>query len=101
MPTINDLEYGYDAAGMEQYLNEIKAEYLDRAKDAVNDIQDITNVCQNEWEGRARDNFIANLTSDAQHVGEQFDALYVVLVQEINSLQAAMANKDEELIQVD
>lgn len=101
MPTISELEYGYDASGMEQYLQEIKAEYLDRAKDAVLNTEGIVRVCQHEWEGRARDNFITNLNSDAQHVGEQFDALYLVLVQEINSLQAAMANKDEELIKAD
>lgn len=101
MPAISDFEYGFDKGGVEQYLNDIKADYLDKAKEAVLDISGITKVCENEWEGKARDNFITNLQKDAQHVGEQFDALYSVLVSEINSVSAAMANKDEELISVD
>lgn len=101
MPTIGEFEYGYDASGVEQYLEDIKSNYLDKAKEAVNDISAIQTCCENEWEGKARDNFVTNLTKDAAHVGEQFDTLYMVLVGEINSLKNAMANKDEELIETD
>jgi len=101
MPTISDLQYGYDNSGLEAYLEEIKAMFLDEAKTRVEDISAIKTCCENEWEGKARENFVANLEKDSKHVGEQFEALYQVLVNEINSLNAAMANKDEELIKVD
>jgi uncharacterized protein YukE len=101
MPTIGEFAYGYDTEGVTTYLDNIKSESLDKAKAAVEDISAIQQVCENEWEGKARENFITNLQKDANHVGDQFDALYNVLVNEINSLNAAMANKDEELIQVD
>lgn len=100
MPTIGDFEYGYDQEGMNQYLEQIKSTELQNAKDAVEDISSIKTVCENEWEGKARENFVANLEQDAKHVSEQFTALYQILESEINSAQAAMANKDEELIQV-
>ena len=101
MPTIGDFEYGYDQAGMSTYLDQIKSTELQNAKDAVENISGIKTVCENEWEGKARENFVTNLEKDALHVSEQFTTLYQILESEINSAQAAMANKDEELIQVD
>lgn len=101
MPTIADFEYGYDNSGIDEYLQSIKADYLDKAKEAVENISSIKTCCENEWEGQARDNFVTNLDKDSKHVGEQFMALYDVLRSEISSLGAAMANKDETLIQID
>lgn len=101
MPSIGDMEYGYSTSGVADYLEAIKSEALNLAKEAVLDITDIRTCCENEWEGRARENFVANLNLDAQHVAEQFEALYNILVSEINSLNAAMANKDESLISVE
>lgn len=98
MPAISEMEYGYDTAGVEEYLEAIRTEALQHAKEAVEDISSIKTCCENEWEGRARENFVMNLEKDAKHVSEQFDALYNTLVGEIKSLNAAMANKDEELI---
>jgi uncharacterized protein YukE len=100
MPSIKDFQYGFDSAGVEKYLQAIKADYLDKAKQAVEDISDIKKCCEDGWEGKARENFVANLDKDSKHVGEQFDALYQVLLSEINAVNAAMANKDEELIEV-
>lgn len=100
MPAIGDMEYGYSTPGVDEYLEEIKAQYLDKAKEAVLDINEIRNHCVDEWEGKARENFVTNLQNDANHVAEQFDALYNILQTEINSLNAAMANKDEELIEL-
>lgn len=101
MPAIGDFEYGYEASGVQAYLDEIHADCIVEAQTAVEDTSSIETILDNEWEGKARDNFKQNLKNDAKHVSEQFDALYTVLTQEINSLQAAMANKDEELIEVD
>ncbi len=100
MPAIGDFAYGYDQAGLEEYINTIKTEALQHAVDAVNATDKIVNACENEWEGKARENFVQNLTKDATHVSEQFIALFNILEQEVNSAQAAMANKDEELIKL-
>ncbi|MCI8460979.1 MAG: hypothetical protein HFE81_06235 [Bacilli bacterium] len=100
MPAIGDFSYGYDTSGVEGYLDAIKADAIEQAKEAVLDISEIKSCCEAEWEGKARENFVTNLTKDSQHVAEQFDALYAILTSEINSLNAAMANKDETLINV-
>lgn len=101
MPTIGDFSYGYNTEGVGAYLDAIKSEALQLAKDAVLDISEIKTCCENEWEGKARENFVANLTKDAQHVADQFDTLFRILVSEVASLNAAMANKDETLINVE
>lgn len=101
MPAIGDLNYGYDADGVQSYLDEIHSECIITAEEAVKDTTDIVTVLDNEWEGKAKENFKVNLVKDAAHVAEQFEALYNILVSEINSLQAAMANKDEALIETD
>ena len=100
MPAIGDFAYGYDQGGLEAYLDDMESTALTQAKEAVDNISGIVSSCENEWEGRARENFVQNLKTDAEHVSAQFDALYGVLKAEVSSAQAAMANKDEELIQV-
>ena len=101
MPTIADFSYGFDATGVDDYLTAIKADYIEKAKEAVLDISGITKVCDNEWEGQARENFKVNLKNDAQHVADQFDALYLMLRYEINSIATAMDEKDQKLIDID
>ena len=101
MPTIGEMEYGYDHSGVENYLSEIKADYIEKAKAALLNTSSIKATCDAEWEGKAKENFKVNLDKDAQHVADQFDTLYQILVSEIYSLEAAMTNKDETLIEVD
>lgn len=98
MPSIGDMKYGYDQNGLEEYLKDIKSRYLEQAAEAVLKYDGIVSCCENEWEGIARENFVDNLKVDATHVANQYNALYNALESEFNSVMAAMANKDEELI---
>lgn len=103
MPEINisTFEYGFSASGVQDYLEQIKTVALTNAKDAVNSksaLDPIRTACEAHWEGKSRENFLTNLSKDADHVANQFDQLYNILESEINSVAAAMANKDEELI---
>jgi len=97
MPGIDDLEFGYSTDGVTQYLEDIKANSLEEAKKVVLDTSSIEKVCEAEWVGQARVEFIDGLKKDAQHVADQFDNLYKVLESNITSVQNAMANKDQEL----
>lgn len=98
MPAISEMQYGFDSGGIQTYLAEIHDDYLKLAEDAARETSGVEGVCKNEWEGIARDNFITNLKSDAEHVASQFETLYNILVSEINSVGASMANKDESMI---
>lgn len=101
MPKIGDMQYGFDTGGLEQYLQSIESEALTHAKDAVDDTNGIKSACENNWEGKARENYLANLEKDKQHVNEQLEVLYNILKNEISSVMAAMRNKDEQLISQD
>ena len=101
MADFSSMEYGYDSAGLEAYLDAIKSQALTNAKTAVEDISTIETACNDNWEGKAKENFITNLKQDALHVSQQFDTLYSILESEVSSVLAAMANKDESLISVD
>lgn len=101
MPTIGDLEYGYNTEGVEAFIEAIKANALQKAGEAVKNISKIKEACENNWEGKSRENFVHNLEQDSQYVADQFERLYGILVKEINQISVAMQNKDGELIKSD
>lgn len=101
MPTIGDLEYGYNTEGVEAFIEAIKANALNKASEAVKNISKIKEACENNWEGKSRENFVHNLEQDSQYVADQFERLYGILVKEINQISVAMQNKDGELIKSD
>lgn len=101
MPTIQDLEYGYNTDGVEAFIEAIKAQALNEASETVKNISKIRETCENNWEGKARENFIHNLEQDSTYVANQFERLYSILVKEIGSLSNAMQNKDGDLIKSD
>lgn len=98
---LSSLKYGHDTNGVGDYLDEIRTGALQNAKEAVQNIQDLEKACQADWKGKACENYLQNLRRDSNHCAEQFDALFNVLVSEVNSLNAAMTNKDANLIPVD
>ena len=101
MAEIGGMEYGCDAAGVSNYISEVRVKLLDTASNRLKDTSAIRNVCEQEWEGQARENFLSNLDKDIEHVIDQFTSLIQVFESEVNSIQAAMANKDQELIKLD
>lgn len=98
MPTISEMEYGYDQGGIDQYLEDIRIQSLEEAKAAVLDTSTLVQCCEDHWEGRAREAYVEHLKRDAQHCADLYDALYAALVTEVHQVGAAMANRDESLI---
>ncbi len=96
---IGNMQYGTDPRGVSAYLEEIHSGALQKAKSVITDeISSIESVCDKHWEGEAKAKFIANLRKDGEHVNEQFDALYGILCETVNSASAAMVSKDRVLI---
>ncbi len=101
MADFSSMEYGYNSDNVDTYLAAIKDTALQNAKSAILATNGIKTVCDDNWEGKAKENFKSNLDKDAQHIADQLDSLFNILNDEINSVQAAMANKDESLISAD
>lgn len=98
MADISDFNFGYDADGVNVYLENIRSIVLTEAAAALDDTSAIEKVCKEHWEGVARDNFLKNLKTDKDHVKEQFETLYSVLTTEIEQAQEAMDKKDYNMI---
>ena len=91
-------EYGYSTSAVESYLEDIHSSALQAAKDAVNEASVVENAVSNNWEGKAKDDWLEIFAKDRQHVCDQLDNLYAVLRSEINSLNSAMAQKDNTMM---
>lgn len=101
MATIDEMQYGYDANKIREYLKEIKSDALTTAVSVLENTSEIIQCCEQNWEGEARENFVKNLKRDVKHVVEQIDQLYVILQNEVYSIQNAMGEKDSQLIGLD
>lgn len=97
MPTLGEFEYGYETGGVDQYLEDIKANLLTEAQTRVNNIGNIRTACEATWEGKAREKFLDNLQKDAKHVGDQFKKLYDALEKEVKQVRGAMSEKDKNM----
>ena len=101
MPTISEMDYGFDVSGMNNYLSDLKDNHIEKAKEAILDISEIKTACESSWEGDARNAFLSNLAKDAQHVCNQLDEAYKILEFEIKSVAAVMLEKDRTMITID
>lgn len=99
MPSIGEMEYGYESGAVQNYLEDIKAIVLDQACEKVKDISAIKRVCDEKWFGTAKEKFIENLQRDADRIAEQYHTLQRILAREIIAVSAAMNDKDKNLIQ--
>lgn len=98
MPDIGEMKYGTSESGVESYIDEIRAEVLNTAaNELVNGVDDIVEVCNQHWEGVAKEKFIQNLRDDAQHVSLQYSRLCSILEEELKSLRGAMVQKDKSM----
>ena len=58
MPTIGAMSHGFDEQGIESYLSNLKSIVLTRAAEQIRDITRIENACNENWSGKAKDNYL-------------------------------------------
>ena len=99
-----DYEYGYQAAGISGLLTDVNSIVLSgensAANKAINGVADIKTVCDKYWEGTAKDNFIANLTKDAQTFANALSELEKAFATEIRNAGSDYKSFDENLIEL-
>lgn len=98
MPTINQMSHGVDEAGVTDYIDKLKAVVITEAATAVKDISSIRTVCEENWEGEARKEFLELLQKDANHVADQYQALYDALFNEIKNVMESMQQFDRVMM---
>ncbi len=98
MPDIGEMKYGTSESGVQNYIEEIRAEVLNTAAtQLVEGVDEIAEVCNQHWEGVAKEKFVQNLRNDASHVASQYGRLCAILEEELRSLRGAMVQKDKSM----
>lgn len=98
MPDIGEMKYGTSESGVSEYISAIRAEVLNTAaSQLVEGVDEIAEVCNQHWEGIAKEKFVQNLRDDAQHVSLQYGRLCAILEEELESLRGAMVQKDKSM----
>lgn len=102
-PSVGEMEYGYDSAELSKYLEDtIKAKVLTEMQQVVQTgFNEIKTVCDAEWSGVAKNNFISNLNKDCDQLMEAFNTLYLDLVEELTAIQGSMKANDAIMIEQD
>lgn len=98
MPTISEMEYGGSTAGLDTYIDELRAKVIQEAAETIiPDISNIENVCNQEWEGAAKEKFLENFKNTADHVSNQLKVLHSILEKTLESVKDAMLLRDNNL----
>lgn len=95
-------EYGYTAAGANALIDEVNAIVYagesSAASVAKSGVSDIKTVCDDYWDGAAKDNFITNLTKDAEQFAEALQTLQTAFDTEVRNAASDYKSFDENLI---
>lgn len=95
---IADFSEGVDTSGVSTYLAEIKSDSLDKAAEAVKNTEVLKTACDDNWSGKACEDFKAKLDAAATHLAAQYDQLYKNLENQINQVALDMKTFDEGLL---
>ena len=96
---IGNLKFGTSTSGTEDYVELIRGIVLNEAAELIRDVSAIKSVCDDHWEGQAKENFKLNLQKHADHVADEFSHLFTTLENEVKGTNGVMIKNDENLIQ--
>lgn len=95
---ISEMSHGFDANGINEYLEQIKAIVLTEAIDALKDTSEIKKAVEANWNGKSASDFLIQLNKSVNHVAEQYESLYQILTREITNIGRKMTGFDNNLI---
>lgn len=98
MPSIGDMQYGFETAGIETYIEEVRANSLEKAQNDADDISEIRSALDATWEGASKDAYLAGLVQDIAKFKEALANLYTGFVTEVHNASESMKNFDSNLI---
>ena len=102
MANASDYTFGYSAKGIDTLISEVNSIVMNGAADmAVDNVSDIKKVCKEYWDGKARDNFVANFEKDAKLFKTNLKKLKDAFEDEIQNAGRSFQNFDKNLIDRD
>ncbi|HIQ64446.1 MAG TPA: hypothetical protein IAC85_01780 [Candidatus Faecenecus gallistercoris] len=97
--SINEMTTGMSVAGMEQYLENIKAEVLTSVTNQLDTARDeIIKSLKTAWVGQSEERFETLLTDAVEDVKTELNAEYNALASRISELENNYFNQENALI---
>ena len=93
--SMNDVTIGFDAAGAEDYLNNLNNLLINQTKEKLDDLNGIEGALQSGWQGTSQENFIANLRSAEQKVQTTLDELESALRNQFSQISSVWQELDD------
>ena len=91
---------GYDHAGIDALMGEIKADVIEEAKNKLKESEStLDESLDTIWQGKSEETFKSNMHEDVLVVCDALDKAYDTLAAEIYRAGHAMGRVDEELVQ--
>ena len=91
---------GYDSEGVNDLLNQIKADVIEDAKTKLKESEStLTEALDAIWQGKSEETFKSNMHADVLVVCDALDKAYATLHAEVYKTVYAMGHVDENLVQ--
>lgn len=95
---IDGATFGYDIAGTQAFLNELKASYLDQASSDARNNDEIFTCVDESWQGQAAEDFKTAINEDCNALSRTLEQLYEQLESQINNISSSIADIDAGLM---
>lgn len=97
---LNQLDIGMSTDGVATYLEELKANVLEKAKSALrgDKLESVVKAINNNWQGASRDKFLRDLDQAITHISEDLDAEYADLLARLEEIQNNYLKQDNQLM---
>ena len=99
--SIGETTVGYSATGAAAYLRSLNAKAIDETCDQLNKYQDILNAIQAGWQGKAEENFEANLKKLIEATNTSIRGMKEGLDSQFSNLEEVMREQDENMVPLD
>ena len=100
MAYASDYDYGYNAKGIDTLVAEVNSIVMNGAANmAVDKVKDIKSVCNQYWDGQAKENFVSNFEKDAKLFKTNLKKLKEAFEDEIQNAGRSFQDFDKNLIE--
>ena len=95
---IDDLTIGVSSEGMENYIEELKADILVKVKDKIQDIDPVVKAINNCWQGKSKENFLKDFSRVTNTICDDLEAEYNDLKNRLDELKSFYYEQDQKMM---
>lgn len=95
------VKIGVNSAEVQDYLDRIKADVIDEAKNLLDSKQEeLFGTFRENWQGVSEKNFETNMSNATKAIQASLDAHYAALSSKMIATNNSWVNQDEQMVQV-